>query len=1165
MPLKSINDATVEELLEHCPRGLGFKVAQDIVARQPIQSFDSLTNTIRGLGPKKIDTLRMLYVCDDPGEDSEEAASSEDDNAAGAVEVQAVVVSGSLDLPAVNLQASSSSSLSSSPSGEADTRADEGVDHPPVAVHKLTQLLRALDSFPSAEAFRKPITGEPDYHQTIERSMDLSTLKKKLKSPELCTAGQFFADLALIWANALEYNGEAHSVGRAAVEMRENVRLMRERLGLDDVPDASPIARPSQSAPPAPAPAPAPAVAQPPRQQAASAGPSDGKQTPSKASSHPQKKARTQAQADVSQPTAAPASAVPPPMTMVGQRSDGRVLLATSAEEVIEMEAAQVPAALLEDFARAPLKASSRGTIHLIDGMQEAKLRKGEKQCHVWWRDVDYPEGSSYWVSVDAAMREHCDAAKLEAALPVAMREPATLPAKRARPLSNVPIEEMGRKLPRAVLAPVDVVPAPAPSEAAPAAPAPVPAPAPAPAPAVALAVAPAPAPVVAPAVAPEAEAAVAADGIAASTTANDGDDDDDDDDGMDESIHESIPADEGAAWQPTAESPPDSDAEIGEDEIGEDDLAAELAEERRKREHAEAEVATLRKQLAAAARPATGELRASAASDAPLSCDQWAALAEAPRRREEALTRAFVNEKSQGRADKSDPRKMLLPFRAADGARASDLKAASKRSRRDWLALGAAPDEVDKLRALLEHSVKGGAIRQAASRSRVEVPDEISVTVDGRTSAVKSSPLLQHLEVGGVPFVQHLDEEERELLSGLLRLAAEHDVYVQMRKWLLDARLKDVLKGWEVTFEGEEATQDQGGPHRAAVNLFFRVFARRHLVRGVPVPPRRLRVQPGGEGSSAGDAADAAAVLHVPRPEECEGDFRAAGRLILHCKCLSLPTSLHLSPAVYMAALQTTDASDWGAERTLDELQQRRGAAWCDEQLEQHLSWARAYADGADGDAERQEEKSVREAARIEPRLRPHFVEDESTDDVPMPLCADGASLMLSDDNVRWFRLLRLHRRLFHPQVARSVAALGAALQEAGEVHRVLRSMPGHQLVSVLEERADLTPALFLRNVRFNAAATGDERDWFAQALTKLHLPTLLAFITELSGLNRDGSLPECTDKSTHILIKFDDDARIPKAMTCVYQLNLPRARSCEHLTEQLQTYYAQRNFSDR
>lgn len=42
---------------------------------------------------------------------------------------------------------------------------------------------------------------------------------------------------------------------------------------------------------------------------------------------------------------------------------------------------------------------------------------------------------------------------------------------------------------------------------------------------------------------------------------------------------------------------------------------------------------------------------------------------------------------------------------------------------------------------------------------------------------------------------------------------------------------------------------------------------------------------------------------------QECEDNFRAVGRLILHCKCLSLPTSLHLSPAVYMAALQTTDA----------------------------------------------------------------------------------------------------------------------------------------------------------------------------------------------------------------------------------------------------------------
>ena len=164
----------------------------------------------------------------------------------------------------------------------------------------------------------------------------------------------------------------------------------------------------------------------------------------------------------------------------------------------------------------------------------------------------------------------------------------------------------------------------------------------------------------------------------------------------------------------------------------------------------------------------------------------------------------------------------------------------------------------------------------------------------------------------------------------------------------------------------------------------------------------------------------------------------------------------------------------------------------------------------------------------------------------------------------MRWFRPPRPHRRFFHPQVERSVAALGTALQEARRC-KVLRTMPGHQVVSILEERIDLTPALFMRNVKFNDAATDDERDWFAKALTKLHLPTLLAFITELSGLNNDGTLPECTDKSKHILIKFANDAHIPKAMTCVYELILPRARSCEHLTEQLQTYYAQRNFSDR
>ena len=129
-----------------------------------------------------------------------------------------------------------------------------------------------------------------------------------------------------------------------------------------------------------------------------------------------------------------------------------------------------------------------------------------------------------------------------------------------------------------------------------------------------------------------------------------------------------------------------------------------------------------------------------------------------------------------------------------------------------------------------------------------------------------------------------------------------------------------------------------------------------------------------------------------------------------------------------------------------------------------------------------------------------------------------------------------------------------------------VLRAMPGEQLAAVFEGRPDLTPALFLRNVRFDSSATAEERGWFADAVAALDRPTLLSFITELRRLNEDGSLAPCSDPRDpkHILVKFDGRSSYPKVSTCIYQLTLPHYATREQLIEQLRLCYTRCDFSD-
>ena len=128
---------------------------------------------------------------------------------------------------------------------------------PRVATQPLLHLLKALAAFPDAASFLVPVSGEPGYYEAIKRPMDLRTVQRKLKSQVYTSVGQvpsprpsrwpshrrcptrsrrartqLYADLNLIWDNALEYNGQGHTVSAAAVRMRCHVSDLRERLAL---------------------------------------------------------------------------------------------------------------------------------------------------------------------------------------------------------------------------------------------------------------------------------------------------------------------------------------------------------------------------------------------------------------------------------------------------------------------------------------------------------------------------------------------------------------------------------------------------------------------------------------------------------------------------------------------------------------------------------------------------------------------------------------------------------------------------------------------------------------------------------------------------------------------------------------------------------------------
>ncbi|RYG53456.1 hypothetical protein EON66_08525, partial [archaeon] len=106
------------------------------------------------------------------------------------------------------------------------------------------QLLRKLEKMTKHMVhFMKPVAVMYDrsvamqYHSVIAKPMDMSTLRENLDAGVYTTHAQFFADLDLIFQNALTYNGGSteHTsllVCKSAQHMMKEVDVMRAELCL---------------------------------------------------------------------------------------------------------------------------------------------------------------------------------------------------------------------------------------------------------------------------------------------------------------------------------------------------------------------------------------------------------------------------------------------------------------------------------------------------------------------------------------------------------------------------------------------------------------------------------------------------------------------------------------------------------------------------------------------------------------------------------------------------------------------------------------------------------------------------------------------------------------------------------------------------------------------
>lgn len=95
------------------------------------------------------------------------------------------------------------------------------------------QLTLEFSNNPLAAYFLNPITDKKllaEYKEKIERPMELSTIKKRLKDGYYTTMREWADDMYLVFSNAIKYNGDESPVGGAARYLKKKLDKQMMKL-----------------------------------------------------------------------------------------------------------------------------------------------------------------------------------------------------------------------------------------------------------------------------------------------------------------------------------------------------------------------------------------------------------------------------------------------------------------------------------------------------------------------------------------------------------------------------------------------------------------------------------------------------------------------------------------------------------------------------------------------------------------------------------------------------------------------------------------------------------------------------------------------------------------------------------------------------------------------
>lgn len=116
---------------------------------------------------------------------------------------------------------------------------------------QFSKIWKLLNSHEKAEPFKKPVTKReaPDYHTVIKKPMALNDVKKRVdKNDYEGNFKEFFGDMSVIFANAMQYNTKNSEIWSWAKELQSI--LKKEEIAITGA-SASDVVVPESAAAPA--------------------------------------------------------------------------------------------------------------------------------------------------------------------------------------------------------------------------------------------------------------------------------------------------------------------------------------------------------------------------------------------------------------------------------------------------------------------------------------------------------------------------------------------------------------------------------------------------------------------------------------------------------------------------------------------------------------------------------------------------------------------------------------------------------------------------------------------------------------------------------------------------------------------------------------------------